>query len=194
MFAAIVMTLVIVVYRVVLGMAGTSEMGWLHNFCPLAAVALCGAAFLPSRIAFLLPLTALLVSDLALNAHYDVALLSLGMIPQYFALGMIAALGWLLRVNPRLPYLLLGSAGGSVFFYLITNTGAWVTDPLYSQSSIGWLQAMTTGLPQYQPPTWVFFRNSLVSDLLFTAIFFGCMALRHETRAVAAKPQGTAAW
>lgn len=188
------MTLVVVAYRVVLGMMGSADIGWLHNFCPLAAVALCGATFLPRRLAFALPLASLLVSDLLLNAHYGVSLLNWAMLPQYFALALIAGLGWLLRVNPRLRYLLLASASGSVFFYLITNTGAWVTEPLYSKSAMGWLQAMTTGLPQYQPPTWMFFRNTLVSDLLFTAIFFGCMALRPETRTVAAKPQGSAAW
>ncbi len=194
MFAAIVITLVVVAYRVALGMVGSSDVGWLQNFCPLAAVALCGATFLPRYLAFGLPLAALLISDLVLNAHYNVALLNGAMIPQYFALTLIASLGWLLRVNPRLPYLLLASVSGSIFFYLITNTGAWVTEPLYSKSATGWLQAMTTGLPQYQPPTWIFFRNTLVSDLFFTTVFFACMSLRPETRTVAAKARGAAAW
>jgi hypothetical protein len=35
---------------------------------------------------------------------------------------------------------------------------------------------MTVGLPQYSAtPTWMFFRNSLVSDLIFTGLFVVCM-------------------
>ena len=40
----------------------------------------------------------------------------------------------------------------------------------------GLIQALTVGLPQYSAtPTWMFFRNSLVSDLLFTGLFVLCM-------------------
>jgi hypothetical protein len=63
-----------------------------------------------------------------------------------------------------------GALGGAVFFYLATNTGSWLTDAHYAQTAAGWWQAMTVGRPEY-PPTLFFFRNTLVSDLLFTAIF-----------------------
>ena len=35
---------------------------------------------------------------------------------------------------------------------------------------MGWWQAMTVGHPEF-PPTLFFFRNTLVSDLLFTGVF-----------------------
>jgi hypothetical protein len=44
------------------------------------------------------------------------------------------------------------------------------------------LQALTTGLPGY-PPTWTFFRNSLIGDLLFAAFFIAV------ERSVASTPQ-----
>ena len=45
-------------------------------------------------------------------------------------------------------------------------------DPGYAKNAAGLVQALTTGLPQYgSTPTWMFFRNSLLSDLLFTAVF-----------------------
>jgi hypothetical protein len=46
---------------------------------------------------------------------------------------------------------------------------------VYAQTYSGWVQALTTGLPGYEP-TWTFFRSSLLSDLLFTLLFFACMA------------------
>ena len=46
---------------------------------------------------------------------------------------------------------------------------------LYAKTFAGWVQALTTGLPGY-PPTIAFFRNTVISDTLFTAIFIACMA------------------
>ena len=39
----------------------------------------------------------------------------------------------------------------------------------------GLIQALSVGLPGYAP-TWIFFRNSLVSDLIFTAVFVVCLS------------------
>ena len=51
-----------------------------------------------------------------------------------------------------------------------TNSDAWLRDPFYVKNAAGWWQAMTVGRPEF-PPTLFFFRNTLVSDLLFTGMF-----------------------
>ena len=181
MIAPILLVVIAIVYRIVIGVAGMTHMEWLHNFSPMAAIALCGAIFFPRRIAILAPLAAFLVSDLVLNAFYMAStphvtsLLSARMIPEYLALGLSAFLGWKLRANPKASLILGASIIGSIAFYVITNTGDWLTEPLYAKTLAGWVQALTTGLPGY-PPTFTFFRNTLASDLLFTAIFVACMA------------------
>ena len=72
--------------------------------------------------------------------------------------------------------MLPASIAGSVIFYVITNTFSWLTDPGYIKTFGGLFQALTIGLPQFSAtPTWMFFRNSLVSDLIFTAVFVGLM-------------------
>ena len=86
MLPAAILMLAVIAYRVGFGIVGSSHLDWLHNFSPLAAVALCGAAFFPKRWAVAAPLAALLVSDLILNAHYHIAPLSWIMLPQYLAL------------------------------------------------------------------------------------------------------------
>ena len=181
MIAPVLLVLAAIFYRVIIGVAGMHEMQWLHNFSPMAAIALCGAIYFPRRIAIFAPLAAFLVSDLVLNTYYMastphvVSLLSVKMIPEYVALGLSAALGWKLRANPK-PGLILGaSVLGSIAFYVITNSGDWLAEPLYAKTAAGWVQALTTGLPGY-PPTLSFFRNTAASDLLFTAIFIACMA------------------
>jgi hypothetical protein len=72
----------------------------------------------------------------------------------------------------RLP----ASLAGSVLFYVITNAFAWLSDPGYAKNFAGLFQALTLGLPQYSAtPSWMFFRNSVLSDLLFTGLFILCL-------------------
>ncbi len=190
MFAAIFLILVAILYRVVPVMAGMDQNGWLSNFAPVAAIALCGAVYLPRRMAVALPLVALVVSDVVLNVwHYHRPFFTWEILPHYFALGLVSALGFALRGRVT-GFRLFGAAvTGSLIFYVITNTGAWIGEPLYATSFAGWFQAMTTGLPNF-PPVWMFYRNTLVSDLLFTGLFFACHTVtsRKTPEAKAAQP------
>jgi len=164
-----------VVYRVAFGFsAGHNE--WLPNFSPFAAIALCGALYLPRRIAFLLPMLGLLASDLVLNAHFGAALFSTDLLWRYAVLAGVIAVGYALRKNPTFGRVLTASLAGSVVFYLVTNTASWAVDAAYAKSFAGWIQSMTLGEAGFAP-TWTFFRNSLVSDTLFTSLFTGCMAM-----------------
>ena len=182
MIAAVLLVTIAIVYRVVIGVAGMTHMEWLHNFSPAAAIALCGAIYFPRKIAILAPLAAFFVSDLILNAYYlatphVTSIVSVRMIPEYLALGFSAALGWKLRARPKATLILGASVLGSIAFYAITNTGNWLSEPLYAKTLAGWTQALTTGITGFGYPTTLqFYRNTLASDLLFTAIFVACMA------------------
>lgn len=156
----------------------------LPNFSPLMASALCAALFLPGVIGLVLPVAALLVSDVLLNAHYGEPLLStqlLWTLPGYL---VAVALGWGLRGRPAFLPVLGGTLAASLFFYLVTNTGSWLGLSAYPQNFAGWVQAMTTGLPGY-PPTWSFLRNSLTGDLLFAAFFVAMERVLTPRKAVA---------
>jgi hypothetical protein len=72
-----------------------------------------------------------------------------------------------------------GSLAGAVIFYLVTNTHAWWYDLSYTKTAAGWWQALTVGHPEF-PPTLFFFRNSLASDLFFTAMF--SLALEYQAQ------------
>ena len=64
-----------------------------------------------------------------------------------------------------------GSLLGAVIFYLITNALSWALDPLYTTKSLTTLgQALWTGLPGY-PPTWLFFRNAMIAQAVFSGVF-----------------------
>jgi hypothetical protein len=145
---------------------------WLSNFAPLAGITLCCGAYLPRRYKFALPLSMLFVSDLILNTTYHAPPFDPQILCRYLALALIGLIGFALRKSVSWKTMLPASVAGSVIFYGITNVFSWLTDPGYVKNFAGLIQALTVGLPQYgATPSWMFFRNSLLSDLIFTAVF-----------------------
>ena len=194
MIPALILILSAVAYRIAAGLlihSGTAL--WLSNFAPMAAIALCGAAYFPSKFKFTVPLGALLVSDLVLNYVYGAPLLQAQMIGHYVALLLIALIGFALRDRASLKTLLPASILGSVIFYLVVNTFSWLSDPGYTKDFAGLIQAQTVGLAAFSStPTWMFFRNTILSDFFFTLLFVVCMNFGRNTsraRAGAALPR-----
>lgn len=196
MIAAAALILVVVLYRILLGIMGSHDMTWLHNFSPLAAVALCGGVYLPRKVALFLPMAMLLASDIVLNIYYQKPFFTMEILPHYLCIALITALGFLLRGRVRLPGLLFASAGGSLIFYVITNTGSWIAEPGYQKTFAGWMQALTVGLPGY-PSTWHFYQNTFASDIVFTLLFVACMRFARpdgEVHLLAPRHREPAAW
>jgi hypothetical protein len=183
-----ILILAAVIFRIVTGLAIISGSTWLSNFAPLAAIALCGAVYFQAKLKFALPLGALLLSDIVLNMYYSAPLLAPEIVCRYLALALVGWLGLALANRPSWKTLLPASLAGSTLFYVITNVFSWLSDPGYVKNFAGLIQALTVGLPQYSAtPTWMFFRNSIVSDLLFTGLFVLCMNfVRSSERARAA--------
>ena len=176
MIPAFILVLAAVAYRIATGLFIHNGATWLSNFAPMAAIALCSAAYFPSKLKFSLPLIALFISDLVLNSAYGASILDAHIACRYFALTLVGCLGVLLQNRASLKTMMPASIGASVIFYAITNTFSWLSDPGYVKNLGGLVQALTVGLPQYSStPTWMFFRNSLVSDLLFTGLFVMCV-------------------
>jgi hypothetical protein len=177
MIPALLLILAAVGYRIVTGLAITSGSTWLSNFAPLAAIALCAAAYFPKRYKFTVPMIALLISDVVLNVHYGFSLFSPFVASHYLGFALVGGLGLLLQNRASLRTLLPASIGASITFYVVTNIVSWVFDPGYVKNFSGLIQALTVGLPAYgATPTWMFFRNSLLSDLCFTLLFVVCMS------------------
>ena len=119
-----------------------------------------------------MPLVTLFISDAVINFRYGAPLLDPQILVRYFALIAVGFIGVLLQNRASLKTLLPASIVGSTIFYAITNAFSWLSDPGYAKNFAGLIQALTIGLPQYSAtPSWMFFRNSLISDLLFTLLF-----------------------
>jgi hypothetical protein len=185
MLAALLLILAAVAYRIITGLAIISGATWLSNFAPLAAIALCAGAYFPRRYKFAVPFAALLASDLLLDWYYHAPLLRPEMLSRYVAFALVGWIGLLLQHRATWRTLLPASLGASCLFYLITNAVSWLSDPGYAKNVSALWQALTLGLPAYgTTPTWMFFRNSVLSDFFFTALFLACMSFGRRAAAV----------
>lgn len=142
----------------------------LHNFSPVLALFFCGAIYLRGSIGWLIPAVAVIGSDLALNPTYGESLFAPFMLATYGSYGLAVLVGSYIAKRKSWSTLLGGVAGCSFLFYAITCTCAWLYNPAYPKSLLGLWQALTVGEPGY-PPAYLFLRNSLLSDLLFTGTF-----------------------
>ena len=171
------------------------------NFSVFYALAFCAGAFFPGSTKWWLPLGTLLVTDLALNLYYWLALGINSFRPtQLINYVAFAAIIWFgKRFSPRSSFLRLLSGGivGAIFFYLLTNFAAWLFNPFgnpeYTRDLAGLLIALTQGTKGH-PPTLEFFRNTLLSGGLFTALFAGVLkATASEESPAEKEPQAAPA-
>jgi hypothetical protein len=146
----------------------------LSNFAPLMALTFCGAVYFRDKRLWLVPFIALTLSDLYLDHYYASTFGEEWKWPSVVIRALCFALalpiGRLVSQHKNWLNLFSGALAGSVIFYLVTNTDAWIRDPFYVKNAAGWWQALTVGRPEF-PPTLLFFRNTLLSDLLFTGMF-----------------------
>ena len=155
-----------------------------QNFAPIGAMALFGGACFASRkAAFLVPLSAMLLSDVLLNLTRHSNLWSEAWkltAFTYLAFVLVVSLGMLLRNRTRSVFAIAGgSLVGSLVFFVVSNFGWWMTMGFHAPNFAGLTQCYVQALP--------FFRNTIASDLAFNAVLFGCFALA-ESRVLATRP------
>jgi len=153
------------------------------SFTPVGAALLYFGARGPRKLVWL-PLTLFAATDVYLTVfHYHYAFGA-----EYYVTWLwyaaIIGLGALLRRHAG-PLQIFGASLATAFsFFIVSNFMAWVVLPIYPRSLAGIVECYTMALP--------FFRHELISDVLFSAVFFGLPALagafsgkRHEQSATA---------
>ncbi len=157
--------------------------GW-QNFAPIGAMALFGGACFRSRkAAFLVPLSALLLSDVLLNLtrhsdQWSEAWQTTSF--TYLAFVLVVGLGLLLRNRTRsVVAVATGSLAASLIFFFVSNFGWWLTMGFHPLTFAGLAECYGLALP--------FFRSTMTSDLFFNAALFGCFALA-ESRVLSSRP------
>jgi hypothetical protein len=139
-----------------------------YNFTPIAAIALfSGAEFERKPLAFLVPLAALLISD-AIIGFYAAG----EMLVTYVAFAAIVCIGFAIRGRDSFIPVAFATLASAVVFFLITNCTFFMNPSLYPQNFDGLMQGYIAGLP--------FFRNTLTSDIFYSALLFGGFALAEK--------------
>jgi hypothetical protein len=164
-----ILIVVTILYRVAVPFADG-----LPNFSPVMALAFCAAIYSGRKITVLIPLAALAISDIILNLHYGFAAFNISSLVAYACYIAAAGMGVWVGQHKNFLNIAAGTFASALLFYFVTNSLCWLDNPVYVKSFGGWIQALTVGQPGY-PATILFFRNSLIGDFIFSALFVGCM-------------------
>ncbi len=132
------------------------------NFSPIISLALFSGAYLTNKkLAYIVPIAAMLISDIFLGFHYD-------MFAVYGSFALIIYLGTAMhKVNVK--SVAFNSLSGSVLFFVITNFSVWVTSGMYPHNFSGLLTCYEMAIP--------FFRNTVASALIYSTVMFGTYEL-----------------
>ena len=159
-----------------------------YNFTPVAAMALFGGAcFTSRRLALLMPLAVMLLSDLVIAFSLPVSQVAdwYQMAPViYGCIALTTMGGFALRGRVRGLNVLIGALASATGFYIVTNAMVWLLSGAYATTGAGLAASLIAGLPFYQYGT-------LPGTLLWSGLLFGGFALlsrRYTSLAVAPLP------
>ena len=169
-----------VIVRVVPAYLGQPTAEALANISPFAALALCGGMMLPIRTAVILTFGTFIISDILLNLNYGQPIINYHSFFLLVLFSLIFTCGYLLRKRKKVSVLLGSTIVSSILFYILMNSVSFFMDPNYSKNITGWIQANTTGLPEY-PPAWLFGIRTLLSNSIFALVFYFALSPKSDT-------------
>ena len=134
------------------------------NFAPIGAIALFGGAYLNKKIALIVPLIAMVLSDIFVGFDSWESRLTV-----YGAFILIGLVGMLIPKRKNVVTVIGGSVVATAIFFLVTNFAFLYPATMYVHNWSGIVAAYAAGLP--------FVRNTFFSDLVYTSVFFGAYEL-----------------
>ena len=153
------------------------------NFAPVGAMSLFAGARLPGWQAYLVPLALMVITDPILSAYYGVHAFGQGQLFIYASFLISVWIGRRLKGTENALKIAGYSLASSTQFFLITNFPSWMSGHRYPPTAAGLMACYAAGIP--------FFRWTILSDLMYSAILFGLHAWL--TRTVAARERVAAA-
>lgn len=157
-----------VITGMVLAAAAARLIPHAPNFTPMIALALFGGAYFENKkIAFAIPLAAMVISDLVLAMFEGYAFFSSMRLVIYSCFALITAMGFLLRNKVKVLNVTMASVTASVVFFIISNFAVWLgaEGKLYSLDLTGLIACYVAAIP--------FFSNTIFSALIYSAVLFG---------------------
>jgi hypothetical protein len=150
----------------------------LYNMVPVAALGLfSGSVLTNKKWAYMIPLTAMFLSDVGLNLFTTTpGFYGVSQIVNYLALGLVTLLGTAL-VKRNTINVLGFTLGGSMIFFLVSNFGTFLQG-YYGYHFEGFTACYAMALPFYKSEfSTTIFMNSFLGDIIFSAVAFGIFYL-----------------
>lgn len=148
-----------------------------YNFASIGAISLfSGVVFKNRPFAILLPLAAFLVSDIVLQLTSGIGFYGVSQLFVYVSMIAIVLLGRTMKKASVLN--IFGYAiSSSLIFFILTNFGSWFAGffptpampAMYPLNIGGLITCFEMGIP--------FYRNTLMSDMIFSGVLFGAYAM-----------------
>lgn len=154
----------------------------LPNFTPISATAIFGGTYLNKKLAILIPLVAMAISDyllLYINPFGDpnidfshvypvTAMFHATTLYVWTSVAISGLIGIWIRKHKKPKLIVVGSLIASIQFFVITNFGVWMAG-YYGNGISGLIESYIAGLP--------FFKYTIFGDLFYTVTFFGIYEL-----------------
>jgi hypothetical protein len=149
------------------------------NFTAIGAMAVFGGSVInDKKLAFLLPLGALILSDVCLQLFTAVP--GFYGTSQFFVYGafiLITVLAMFIR-KASVTNIAFAAVWSGLLFFLISNAGVWINSVTYPKTLAGLGACYWAALPFYKNELFGnFLLNSIFGNLFFSAILFGAYAL-----------------
>ena len=131
------------------------------NFTPIGALGLFAGACISMRRFWLVPLAALLISDILIGFYHPVTMVSV-----YLAFFICAMLGRRVLLEHR-SIIRIGATtlSASVVFFIVSNFGDWLSGINYPFTWDGLATCYVMAIP--------FIGNTLLGDLFYVTLMFG---------------------
>lgn len=147
----------------------------IHNFAILESLALFSGAYLMlKRFAFIIPILGMFIADFVINNtiyrgfypnQEGLIFFSPYMIWGTIGIILIVVFGKLLLRKINLMSVSFGIVGATLIFWIVTNFGSWLANPIYPQNVGGLIASYAAGLP--------FLKYSLLGNAIFGLFMFG---------------------
>lgn len=141
------------------------------NFACIAALGLFAGCYVAGKRAYLIPLAALLVSDIV--GHFA-GIPGMGfynpvtMLAVYFAMLLTVPIGRQMSHGNRWWRVPAGTLGASALFFVVSNLGVWL-GPWYPSTVTGLLACFRNAIP--------FFQYTVAGDFFYVAFLFAAYEL-----------------
>lgn len=180
LYSFLLLIVVAAVYRVLPRPEG------LWGFAPQIAMAIFGGSVIKDKkMAFLLPLLSMFISDTFFQLLYSTGIgqtpgFYSGQLTNYILFGLLTVVGFFINQKNVLQ-IGLGAVAAPVIYFLLSNLQVWIGGGGWHRPKtfVGLMMSYTDGLP--------FFKGSLMGTLFFALVLFGGYYLITKKDTITAK-------